>query len=931
MDNEKKNFSEQNTNGDVTELDSAPITAEDLIRRLKSNIRQNPNLQGADLFEDAVEETAETKEEEPVIPEEPEVEVQPQEDEPSRIFKFRKKNKKKARSDDDVDLNDVVTESAEPVLEPSFEDSGINPMKELADLLAGKAEEAEETEETVVSEEIVAEEVIDKEAEEAESIFEQIKVEVEYSEPAAEEAEVEESVVEQTSEETRPVSKEYVLNVENAAEKTNVFEPNIIKNALEADEKNDLFGENEKPIEAEQLSFGMAEDELQKSIQEAEAFIYDREHIDSPEDVINAEQIITDGLIGDGTAAEEFDQTDLWIASAFGDEDEIKEMYGEDAAQEIQTEIDIEVSEYLKKEEKEAVETAKIEEEYTSREQNKTFFANYRKEHKISLIKLAICFVLMLVALVYDNLSSWGGTLPGALNPANYAVVHILVSLQLLVLAGALAWKQLYFGARALIVWKPIPESMSAVVVAMSVIYHIVHCFISEIDPNVSLYVFPVILCIFFTLLGDFLDLKREILSFNIVASKRQKYIINHVEKEKATLENDAFSDYLSNDEEPSMFKIVKTGFVENFRSRMNSYSKNNSIINILIPVVVALGIVFFIISTVIFDAKTAFSAAYLAFILAAPFSLLLSFSYPFYSASKKAFEDDSAIIGSVSLEEYSHANTLSFEDRDVFPSYGVKVKSIKVYGDSRIDKILYNAAAVFKKVGGPLADVFDMATHELDGSDNVEIIDIAKDGIESIVDGQHIYVGRASYLRTNNFVPMYEPDDDAIEDSGDACIMYMVCNDEVAAKMYVQYIIDPDFEYTLRQLYKAGICIGIKTFDPNIDDRLLGSKIRITKYPVRILRGRNLDDMSVPEESSDSGLVSRNSPKSLLQAFALCNKVLNTAKAGIMVKMLSIVFSVLLMAFLLVFASQTTIPSLYVALYQLFWMIPVYLISKTI
>ena len=88
---------------------------------------------------------------------------------------------------------------------------------------------------------------------------------------------------------------------------------------------------------------------------------------------------------------------------------------------------------------------------------------------------------------------------------------------------------------------------------------------------------------------------------------------------------------------------------------------------------------------------------------------------------------------------------------------------------------------------------------------------------------------------------------------------------------------------------------------------------------------------MSVPEESSDSGLVSRNSPKSLLQAFALCNKVLNTAKAGIMVKMLSIVFSVLLMAFLLVFASQTTIPSLYVALYQLFWMIPVYLISKTI
>ena len=39
--------------------------------------------------------------------------------------------------------------------------------------------------------------------------------------------------------------------------------------------------------------------------------------------------------------------------------------------------------------------------------------------------------------------------------------------------------------------------------------------------------------------------------------------------------------------------------------------------------------------------------------------------------------------------------------------------------------------------------------------------------------------------------------------------------------------------------------------------------------------------------------------------------------------------FSILIMAFLLVFGEITAIPSLYVVLYQLFWMIPVYLISK--
>ncbi len=934
MDNEKKNFSENNTINEGNEGDSSPITAEDLIRRLKSNIRQNPNLQGSIVFDDPANEP-ELKEEAPAEDELLEKE------ENARKFKFKVSNKKNQAEESvelskqevvaDADLQKkeevkVEAESSGPVAEQKKqetegkEESVINSVKHLVEMLSKQEDEAVSQERTEnVSESLTPEE------------NEVLEKAIASEEKKAEQGAIEEKEPSLVSEEAKVSEKEYVLSVENVAEKTNVFEPQQLKNAIETDEKNNLFGDEEPVFEAEQLSFGMTGDDLQKSIQEAEAFIYEREHIETPEDVINAdEKLASDGLLGDGEKDGDFDQTDLWIASAFGDEEQIKELYGEEAAQEIQTEIDIEVNKYLKKEPKETVETAKIEEDYTSRDQTKTFFANYRKEHKISLIKLSISLVLLLIALIYDNLSAWGGSLPGALNPQNYPVVNILISLQILVLASAVAWKQLYIGVKAIISMKLLPESLSAVVVAVSAVYHLVHCFISEIDPNVTLYVFPAVLCIFFTLLGDFLDLKREILSFNVVASKRQKYIINHVERENSELESEAFSDYLSNEEDVSMFKIVKTGFVENFRSRMNSYSKNNSIINILVPVVLSLGIVFFIITTVIYDVKTAFSAGYLAFILAAPFSLFLSFSYPFYSASKKAFEEDSAIIGSVSLEEYSNANTLSFDDKDVFPSYGVKVKSIKVYGDSRIDKILYNAAGVFNKVGGPLADVFDMATHELEHSDSVEIIDIAKDGIEAMIDGQHIYVGKASYLRTNNINPVYDHDDDAIEDNGEACIMYMVCNEEVAAKMYIQYMIDPDFEYTLRQLYKAGICIGIKTFDPNIDDRLLGSKIRITKYPVKILRCRSLEDMSVQEESSDSGLVSRNSPRSLLQAFVLCNKVLYTAKAGIIVKMLSVVFSVLLMSFLLVFADKTAIPSFYVALYQLFWMIPLYLISKT-
>ncbi|MBR5322154.1 MAG: hypothetical protein IKU48_01225 [Clostridia bacterium] len=882
MDNEKINGAELNIPNDG-ELDNvAPITADDLIKRLKSNLKQNPNLQGEDIFENDAEDAV----------------------------------------TDTVDAD--VAENAEEVSE-EFVDSVELEVEDIKKILS--LEEAAE---------LVQPEQKEKRPSVTDSIKSIIaamrseeKVSVESSD-ATDEMNAAEEIAPETAE---PVAeKEYSVVIENSSDKTNVFNPKDIKNGKKSKKNEKLFDENESPAvaEAEQLMFSMTEEDLQKSIEEAEAFIFDREHIDNPEEIINDISNIPEENIlpAPEEKNEEYDQTDLWIASAFGDEDELKEKFGEEEAQKIETQLDIDVQEYLKSEKKD-VKNVKIQEEYVDPSQKKDIFASYRREHKFGLMKIIGCFVVLLVALIFENITGFGGTLPGALNQQNYPVVYILASLQLLVLASAIAWDEIYKGIKALFAMQPLPESITAVVAVMSAVYHVAHCFISETDPSVALYVFPAILCIFVTLVCDFFNLKREIYSFNIVASKRIKYTITTVENDNAGLENEAFGEYLSEEDDVAMFKIGKTSFVKGFYERMNSYSKNNSIITILLSISVALGLIFFILSTVVHDVKLAFSFGYLAFAISMPCCAILAFSLPFYRASKKAFEDDSAIIGNVSLEEYSRANTLSFDDKDVFPSYGVKVKSIKVYGESRIDKILYNSASVFKLIGGPLADVFDTATHELGKSENVEIIEVAKDGIESLIDGQHIFIGKTSYLIEKGYAPMVEPDDDMLETSGEASIMYMVCDDVVSAKMYVQYTIDPDFEFALRRLYKAGICIGIKTLDPNVDDKLLGSKVKITKYPVRILRCKSLEEASVPQDEANSGIVSKSSPRSVLNAFVLCSKVLYANRTNVAVKILSVAFSVLLMAFLLVFGKITAIPSIYVVLYQLFWMVPVYLISK--
>lgn len=158
---------------------------------------------------------------------------------------------------------------------------------------------------------------------------------------------------------------------------------------------------------------------------------------------------------------------------------------------------------------------------------------------------------------------------------------------------------------------------------------------------------------------------------------------------------------------------------------------------------------------------------------------------------------------------------------------------------------------------------------------------------------------------------------------------MYMAKDGEICAKMYIQYVIDPDFETTLRQLCKMGMCVGIKTFDPNIDEQMLQEKLRTSNYRVKVLRCRTVDDLVVTKERLESGVVSKKSAKAMMQTYSLCDKVLHAMKTGVMIKTIAMVFSFVIVAFAIVAKAGGVIYSLYVALYQIVWMIPTVIISK--
>ena len=890
------------------------ISTEELLKQLKSSIE----LEDTGVIEEIAM---------PVIPQTKKM---------SAEERFRSRRGTKGKSEASEELAPEVPAVEKPVVEEPI-------VKE--PVIEKPVVEEPVVKEPVIEEPVVEEPVIEKPVVEEPVVEEPVVKEPVVKEPVIEEPVVEEPTAEVKLSDTREVP---TVNTEDKTEAAPVQMSSKTETEKETTSDFDAVSDETPEVDIDALMKKYLTEAEYQEVLRTRRETEDPDlalHISEAEEYVNAieneivkstpsapttetQKVLAEMDIPQISDDGSLDETDINLMIAFGMNEELGEKLGDENAQVIEKALkkDAEVFSQIKNEEN-VPDEIDASMEYTHASQIKDVFNIYKKQHRNLLLKIFAAIAALAVVFLFDNLTSLGLNYPKFLDPHVFPVIHIMASLQLLALSCILVIRPILDGFKGFFTGKPTADSVLSFTVLVAVAYHIAACFVYDYSAMLLCNT-PALLCILFSLISKMYSLKRDIFSFNIVSSKRVKYTISCMSEEDTVMEHEAFDEYI--DEDSSVFRVTKTNFVDNFFKRTRAYGRNKTVLCALIPICLCL-VAFFVVFVGLFrnDWFTGIRCGYLLMMLAAPVTSFITYSYPLYRASKVAFDMGSAIVGEQSLDEYSNAGAISFDDKDVFPSQKTKVKSIKIYGNNRIDKVIYNVASLFKVLGGPLRDVFNIATKEFDCSDDVEIVDIAEDGIEAVISGKHIFYGKASYLHKNNFDPSFETEDERIEFSGEACIAYLVCNDEVAAKLYISYGIDPDFITISKQLYRAGMCIGIKSFDPNIDDTLLGKYINMSKYAVKVLKCRLLNEKTTTEDRGDSGIVSKKSPKSLLRTLALCDKVNSVTRGALAIKFLSVLIAFGITVFIMFKGvSSFDFAGAYAAAYQLFWMIPILGIS---
>jgi len=568
---------------------------------------------------------------------------------------------------------------------------------------------------------------------------------------------------------------------------------------------------------------------------------------------------------------------------------------------------------------------AVLPEEFTEQQEYDEFAEHLRNQNFKTLCTAIWSFFAFLVLFYLESATFSRIFHPEFLKPDSvYGAIFLLVDIQLLLIASLISLSTLAKGAKGLFSGKPNRHTISLLTVLFSVVYAVILLVCGAKE-------YPLFGCVaafflFMDAIAGFLDAKRIHRTFRICGRQGEKLVASELGGESP--EAEAFRDQLSG--EPKFYSVHKADFIDGFfrNSRLPAKAERSFALTLLLSLLFSVG--FAVFSYLKEPELVLTSSRFMTMaVMTMPLSAIFTISFPFSHLSRKAEKRDSAIISVAAAEQYSAADVVSFNDKEIFPPKSVKVTTIRTYGQTRIDKAILYAAMIFQKLGGPLSLVFKKTVSGVysEISQDFDFLEITADGMCAKIDGKEIFVGNKNYLLSYDFGYTKDQMDDGFE-ARSGKIMYMVIGSELAAKFYVRYSISKRFKKTILALFKCGICPAVKTCDPNIDSDLFRTLLQNDRIPAGIIKTCEAMKDAPVKERSESGIVCTSTIANLLHTFSLCDSLRHLTRTGVVVKILSLLLGAGIVFFLYFIENLTKVSGLFVLIYQILWMIPVILPS---
>ncbi len=560
-------------------------------------------------------------------------------------------------------------------------------------------------------------------------------------------------------------------------------------------------------------------------------------------------------------------------------------------------------------------------EEFRNEKQIDSIKKRYASESRRIRDRLIATFFLSILILFLENLPMTAIRIPHLSNwldnPSFYYITALFLSILLIVISR----KKIGSALRSCLVLQGEPFVPIACLAVLNFTYNLIVLLFFR-ESGMPVYNFAMAIFLLFGIVDDAMRLMREKLSFDVVSDRKPKLSLERLE-EKAQNESNAFS-------YGQEFFVEKVTFVGNFftRSGRRSVQFSEYFHELALSALGALGVALFSLFLTD-DISTFFAVFTFSMFSCVPMQFLIANIYPFFHLTKGLSKLDSAVIGDAVSEEYNDTDTIYLEDAEMFGKHGARVVGVRSYNDMDFYSLLSYALSVFTVIGAPLCNVFDNSAKEIEKKENVRITDISVGGVEAIVEDRTVYIGNLAFMRSHGYFPKRNADDEKKIESGQICILYLAISGELCAKLYVQYTVTQRFEKFAAEMLRNGVRVGIRTLDPNVNEKMIAALRNDKNVSIKVIRPTPNELIPIGKHS-DSGIVTSKNSHMIFKILEQCFNIKRIYNKQRFFRLIALSLGILLSVLVMIGKLYTYVPSLYIVIYQVLWLVPSLIYTKS-
>lgn len=562
--------------------------------------------------------------------------------------------------------------------------------------------------------------------------------------------------------------------------------------------------------------------------------------------------------------------------------------------------------------------------EYRSYDQNAEIKDSYRKEKKKIGERLIFTSLILLVLLFCETVFSFESVnIPYVSDFLDIPFCYYIVSTVLFLISVALSAYKLFYGITGFLTTRAHYYTPIGFVSIINTLYNL-FVLIAFGSENLPMFNSVCVFGLVVSIIGEYMQVSREIRTFNLVSDDRPKISLERVDRSIETIKKES---YLRSNE----FFVENTNFVGKYFERSARSPESYHVKYTYITLTMLLSL---LVSAVAIIMTRTFSSFVLAFELSAllcvPVQFMLLGTYQFYIISKKLYRDDSAMIGETIADEYVGSNTIYLDDVEVFDEHGVRVINLESFNNFNIIDINYYYLSVFSSIEGPLKNAFGEVPQNIKISDNVKLLNVYQGGIEALVDGKsRISLGNADFL-SGKGVHLGRSGEEKHHEKDETCVMFMAVNNALCAKLHLKYSISYRFESFAEDMAENHAQVGVRTVDPNITEEMLAALRGDQSDAIKVMRPTPNDLVPIGRRS-DSGVITAKNPHMIAKILAEGIKV---KRINSVINILWAVYAIVGMCSVILFSvsgSFSAILPTYIITYEILWTVggAIYIFNK--